>query len=277
MQQPRLRNHQRTRNLASKHKRTTTNMIDPRTTIINKRLKKINTIIAVSSGKGGVGKSLIATTLALALAQKNYKVGLFDLDFTSPSTHLILGAKNAQPKEEKGIIPPIVKGIEYMSIVYYSGDHATPLRGTDVSNALIELLSLTRWSELDFLVIDMPPGIGDAVLDLIRLVKNLEFLIVTTSSQLAFETVKKLTSLLQDLKVPIIGVVENMKMNRAKKIKQQTEKLGITFLGEIPYDPKIEGAIGDEKKLLETKLAQKIKEIATQQLHTEVRETSIHE
>ena len=241
-------------------------MIDPRTSTINERLKKINKIIAVSSGKGGVGKSLIATTLALTLAKKNCKVGLFDLDFTSPSTHIILGAKDAQPKEEKGIIPPIVKGIEYMSLIYYTGDHATPLRGADVSNALIELLSLTRWNELDFLVIDMPPGIGDAVLDLIRLVKNLEFLIVTTSSQLAFETVKKLTSLLQDLKVPIIGVVENMKMNETTKIKQQTEKLGITFLGEIPYDPKVEGAIGDETRLLETTLAQKIKEIAINNL-----------
>ena len=241
-------------------------MIDPRTTIINKRLKKISKIIAVSSGKGGVGKSLIATTLALALAQKNYKIGLFDLDFTSPSTHLILGAKNTQPKEEKGIIPPTIKGIEYMSLIYYTGNHATPLRGTDTSNALIELLSLTRWSKLDYLIIDMPPGIGDATLDLIRLVKNLEFLIVTTSSQLAFETVKKLTSLLQDLKIPIIGVVENMKMNEITKIKQQTEKLGLTFLGEIPYDPNVEAAIGNETKLLKTALAQKIKEITTKNL-----------
>jgi len=241
-------------------------MIDPRTTIINKRLKKITTIIAVSSGKGGVGKSLIATTLALTLAKKNLKVGLFDLDFTSPSTHLILGAKNAKPTEEKGIIPPTVKGIEYMSLIYYTGNHPTPLRGTDISNALIELLSLTKWSKLDFLIIDMPPGIGDATLDLIRLVNHLEFLVVTTSSQLAFETVKKLTSLLQDLKIPIIGVVENIKMNSATKIKHQTEKLGITFLGEIPYDPNVEGAIGDEKKLLETTLAKKIKEIATSNL-----------
>ncbi|HLE76005.1 MAG TPA: P-loop NTPase [Candidatus Bathyarchaeia archaeon] len=237
-------------------------MVDPRTSVINERLRRISRIIAVSSGKGGVGKSLVATTLALALARKGCKVGLFDLDFTSPSTHIILGVGNAQPKEEKGIVPPVVKGLEYMSLVYYSGDYATPLRGADVSNALIELLSVTRWSELDFLVIDMPPGIGDAVLDLIRLVKRIEFLIVTTSSQLAFETVKKLVSLLQDLKVPIIGVVENMEMSNAKSIRQQTEKLGIAFLGEIPYDPKVEGAIGDETKLLDTALAQKIREIA---------------
>jgi ATP-binding protein involved in chromosome partitioning len=108
----------------------------------------------------------------------------------------------------------------------------------------------------------MPPGIGDAVLDLIRLVKRIEFLIVTTPSQLAFETVKKLVSLLKDLKVRIIGVVENMKMHPAKSIQQQTEKLGITSLGEIPYDPKVEEAIGDETKLLNTTIAQKVNEIA---------------
>jgi ATP-binding protein involved in chromosome partitioning len=237
-------------------------MVDPRTSIINERLKRISRIITVSSGKGGVGKSLVATTLALTLARKGCKVGLFDLDFTSPSTHIILGVKDAQPKEEKGIVPPVVKGLEYMSLIYYCGDNAAPLRGADVSNALIELLAVTRWSQLDFLVIDMPPGIGDVVLDLIRLVKRIEFLIVTTPSQLAFETVKKLASLLQYLKVPIIGVVENMKMNSAKSIQQQTEKLGIAFLGEIPYDPKVEEAIGDEAKLLDTTLAEKVKEIA---------------
>src|SRR3989304_1794336 len=208
-------------------------MVDPRTTIINQRLKKIRRIIAVSSGKGGVGKSLVATTLALTLAHKGYKTGLFDIDFTSPSTHVILGAENTKPKEEKGLVPPTIKGLEYMSLIYFTKDQAAPLRGEDTSNALIELLSVTRWSELDFLVIDMPPGIGDAVLDLIRLVKRIEFLIVTTSSQLAFETVKKLVSLLQDLKVPIIGVVENMEMSNAKSIRQQTEKLGIAFLGEM--------------------------------------------
>jgi ATP-binding protein involved in chromosome partitioning len=237
-------------------------LVDPRTSVINERLERIGRIVAVSSGKGGVGKSLVATTLALTLARKGCKVGLFDLDFTSPSTHIILGVGKVQPKEEKGIIPPVVKSLEYMSLVYYSEDYATPLRGADVSNALIELLAVTRWSKLDFLVIDMPPGIGDATLDLIRLVKRIEFLIVTTPSQLAFETVKKLVSLLQDLKVPIIGVVENMKMNPAKGIQQQTEKLGIPFLGEIPYDPKVEEAIGDETKLLDTALTKKIKEIA---------------
>ena len=238
-------------------------MVDPRTSIINERLKSVSRVIAVSSGKGGVGKSLVATTLALALVKKGYKVGLFDLDFTSPSTHVILGVEDLQPKEDKGIVPPVVYGLEYMSIVYYSGDLAAPLRGADVSNALVELLSITRWGKLDFLVLDMPPGIGDITLDLIRFIEKIEFLIVTTSSQLAFETVRKLTGLLKELKIPVIGVVENMKMNHSKNIQQQTRKLGLTYLGEIPYDTKLEEAIGNTNRLLKTALAGKVEEIVT--------------
>ena len=238
-------------------------MVDPRTSIIDERMRGIDRIIAVSSGKGGVGKSLVAATLALTLAKKGYKVGLFDLDFTSPSTHIILGIEGVKPKEEKGIVPPIVHGIKYMSIVYYSGEYVSPLRGADVSNALIELLSITRWERLDFLVMDMPPGIGDATLDLIRLIRNVEFLIVTTPAQLAFETVRKLVSLLKELKIPMVGVIENMKMNDSKTIQQQTRKLGLNFLGKIPYDPKVEEAIGNTNKLLNTTLAKKVDQIAS--------------
>ncbi len=236
--------------------------MDPRTTVINKRLRRIKRIIAVSSGKGGVGKSLVATTLALALSRRGYKVGLFDLDFTSPSTHLIIGVKDVSPKEDKGIIPPVVKGLTYMSIVYFSGDQTAPLRGADVSNVLIELLAVTQWGELDFLVIDMPPGIGDTVLDLIRLVKRIEFLIVTTPSRLAFETVKKQVRLLQNLKIPIIGVIENMKMNRTKNIALETEKLGVKFLLGIPFNIQVEEAIGDITKLRDTAIAKKVDQIA---------------
>jgi len=240
--------------------------MDPRTTVINERLSRAGRIIAVSSGKGGVGKSLVATTLALTLAQKGCKVGLFDLDFTSPSTHLIMGVKNVQPKEDKGLIPPVVNGLAYMSLIHFSGDQAAPLRGADVSNALIELLAVTQWGELDFLVLDMPPGIGDAILDLVRLVKRIEFLIVTTSSRLAFETVRKQVRLLQELNVPIIGVVENMKMDKAKNIEQETGKLGVKFLAGIPYDPMVEEAIGDVTKLRGTAIAKQVREVATKNL-----------
>lgn len=238
-------------------------MGDPRTSIINERLKRIRRIIAVSSGKGGVGKSLVATTFALSLSKNGSKVGLFDIDFTSPSTHILLNAKNVSPTEDKGLIPPKVHGLTYMSLIYYSGNQAAPLRGAETSNALIELLAVTLWGDLDYLVLDMPPGISDAVLDLIKLVPRIEFLVVTTPSQLAFETVKKQLSLLQTLKVPVVGVIENMKMTELNSVRQQIETLGIKFLAEIPYDPTVEVAIGNPEKLFTTALGKKIK-IVTQ-------------
>ena len=237
-------------------------MVDPRTSVITERLSGIGRIIAVSSGKGGVGKSLIASTLALSLAQKGFKVGLFDLDFTSPSTHIILGIEDIHPKEEKGIIPPEVHGLKYMSIVYYSRDFAVPLRGFDVSNALIELLSITIWGKLDYLILDMPPGIGDVTLDLIRLMPKTQFLIVTIPSQLAFETVKKLVSLLKEMKIPVIGVVENMKMDESREICRETEKLNLKFLIGIPYDSRVELAMRDVRKLLKTIFAERVEKLS---------------
>ena len=236
-------------------------MADPRIGVIDKRLGEINNIIAVSSGKGGVGKSLIASLLAVILARKGYKVGLFDLDFTSPSTHVILGVENIYPEEEKGIIPPRVHGLKYMSIVYYSGEYASPLRGADISNALTELLAITRWNSLDFLIIDMPPGISDATLDIIRLIKRIDFLIVTTPSRLAFETVRKLINLLSELKIPIIGVIENMKVKESRFIQRQVEGRNIAFLGEIPFDTLLEDAIGNVNNLLNIEFGKKLGEI----------------
>jgi len=241
-------------------------MADPRIGIIDERLKGISNIIAVSSGKGGVGKSLIASLLALTLARKGYKVGLFDLDFTSPSTHVILGVENVHPKEKNGVIPPRVHGLKYMSIIYYSGECASPLRGADVSNALIELLAITRWNTLDFLIIDMPPGISDATLDVIRLIKRIGFLIVTTSSQLVFETVGKLMKLLSELKIPVMGVIENIKMKESQFIRQQVEREGMKFWGETPFDTKLEEAIGNVDKLLKTKFGKKLGSIIAENL-----------
>jgi ATP-binding protein involved in chromosome partitioning len=238
-------------------------MVDPRTSVIHARMKAIRNIIAVSGGKGGVGKSLFASVFALTLAEKGSTVGLFDLDFTSPSTHRILGVEGLQPTEEKGIVPPLVDGLKYMSITYYSGDEATPMRGMDFSNALTELLATVKWGRLDCLVLDMPPGIGDATLDLLRLLNDVKFLIVTTPSQLAFETVRKLNALLETSKTPVIGIVENMKMNATSKGREQARELGVPFLGDIPYDKKVEDAIGNRETLLRTNFAEKVMEIAS--------------
>jgi ATP-binding protein involved in chromosome partitioning len=241
-------------------------MVDPRVNIINRRLSNVKRIVAVSSGKGGVGKSMVATTLALTLKNRGYRVGLFDLDFTSPSTHIILNAKVTTPKEDKGIVPSTVNGLEYMSMVYFVGENPAPLRGADVSNALIELLAVTQWGSLDFLVIDMPPGIGDVILDLLRLINRVEFLIVTTSSLLAFETVKKQVALLCELKASIIGVVENMKHNSNDRIEAETKKIGLKFLAEISFDSTVEDAIGDESKLLKTSIGTAVKQVVEKNL-----------
>ena len=133
--------------------------MEVRTSVIEKRLKNIKRIISVASGKGGVGKSLVASSLALSLSKRGYKVGLLDLDLYGPSSHIILGVDDyGFPEEEKGIIPPKISGINFMSIVYFTEDKPSPFRGIDISNIIIELLAITQWGELDYLIIDMPPG-----------------------------------------------------------------------------------------------------------------------
>ncbi len=237
-------------------------MSDPRIDIIDQRLEKIDKIVAVSSGKGGVGKSVVASTLALNLRDKGYKVGLFDLDFTSPSTHIILGVTGLYPEEEYGIIPPNAHNMKYMSITYYSLDKPAPLRGVDMSEAIIELLAITLWGELDYLVIDMPPGLGDATLDMIRFVKDVNFLVVTTPSKVAYETVRKQLILLKELHVPMIGVVENMQMKQSDFVKNQLEGVA-PYLGVIDYDPDLEDCFGDVEKIMKSDFYSSIEKIIT--------------
>jgi len=239
-------------------------MADPRLEVIGRRLAGVKRIIAVSSGKGGVGKSMIATTLALALSRRGHRVGLLDLDFTSPATHIILGVKGLQPEEEKGIISPVAHGLRYMSIVFYAVDEPAPLRGAAVSEAIIELMAITRWGELDYLVIDMPPGIGDATLDMIRLTPGISFLAVTTPSRVAFETVRKLLRLLRELEVPVVGVVENMVMNPSSRVRSQVEEIGVPYLGAIAFDPEVEEALGDVERLMGTRFAEAVGRIASE-------------
>lgn len=235
--------------------------MDPRLNIIDERLKNIKRIIAISGGKGGIGKSSVASALALILSKLDYKVGLLDLDFCGPSTDVILGISNVFPKEEKGIIPPEVYGIKFMSIIYYVGNKPSPLRGIDISNAIIELLAITRWGKLDFLIIDMPPGIGDTTLDVIRLMKRIEFFIVATQSKVTLETVKKILKLLKELSTPTLGIIENMKIIRSSFVRDQLKIFDVPFLGEISFDKNFEDAIGSPNKLSKTRFSQDLKKI----------------
>jgi ATP-binding protein involved in chromosome partitioning len=224
-------------------------MSDPRPGLISRRLEGVDEIIAVSSGKGGVGKSIVASTLAIRLVETGHSVGLLDLDFTSPATHVILGIEGLFPEEEYGIIPPLAHGLRYMSITHFALDKPAPLRGADVSEAIIELLAITRWGELDYLVIDMPPGLGDATLDVIRFVEGIRFLVVSTPSRVAYETVRKHLALLKKLRVPLMGVVENMTREPSNYIRLNVEKFKAPYLGAIGFDEGLEESIGDETKL----------------------------
>ncbi|MHC1635200.1 MAG: P-loop NTPase [Candidatus Methanospirareceae archaeon] len=236
--------------------------MDPRLCVVDKRLEGITRLIAVSGGKGGVGKSLAAAVIALMLS-KSYKVGLLDLDLSAPSTHVILGIEGEKLhfKEDKGIIPAKVHGLEFMSIIYFTGNNPSPLRGVDISNVILELLATTRWSSLDFLIIDMPPGIGDAMMDIIRWVKRIEFVIMTNYSKIALETVRKVIMILKELEVPIIGVIENMKIKESVMVREEMRGLGVPFLGEISFDSGIEEAIGDVNKLLRSGFAKDMERV----------------
>lgn len=235
--------------------------MDPRLAIIERRLEDVKRIIAVSGGKGGVGKSLTASTMALIFSQQGYKTGLLDLDFCGPSTHTILGAKGVLPREEKGVIPPEIDGLEFMSIVHYAGDNPSPIRGIDISNVLIELLAITRWGELDFLVVDMPPGIGDTTLDAIRLLKRAEFLLITTQSKVSLEVVRKLLRMLKELRVPLLGVIANMKFSGSSPVAEEMKILDIPLLGEIRFDPHLEDSIGKADRLLNTQFAEELRRV----------------
>lgn len=235
--------------------------MDPRLSVIDERLKEVKRIIAVSGCKGGIGKSVISCALALQLSKLGYKVGLLDLDFFSPSDHIVLGANLSFPEEEKGLIAPEVCGIKFMSIVYFVENKANPLRGIDVSNAIIELFAITLWDKLDFLIIDMPPGIGDATLDIIRAIKRMEFLLISTQSELAWESVKRMAEMLKELNVPILGIIENMRRTNTAFIGKRAKLLGTRFLGSIDFDEKLEGAIGKPGRLIKTKFAEQAREI----------------
>ncbi|MEM0010563.1 MAG: P-loop NTPase [Candidatus Bathyarchaeia archaeon] len=237
-------------------------MFDPRISIIDNRLSTINRVIAVVSGKGGVGKSVIASTLALLLAKEGFKVGLLDVDFTSPTTHVVLNASGLQPIEDKGIVPPEIHGIKYMSLVFYLGNTISPLRGTELTNILLEILAYTCWGRLDILIIDMPPGISDLMLDMLKYVKRAGYLIVTTPSKMSFETVRKLIMLLKGLGAQIIGVVENMLMSDSTEyIRREVEALGERYLGGIHYNTRLEESLGNVEELLKTGFALELKSI----------------
>ena len=226
--------------------------IDPRGVVVADRLSGVKRIVGVTGSKGGIGKSVVASTLALSLADRGVAVGLFDLDFTSPSDHVVLGVDRSFPAEEFGIDPHSVHGIDIMSVAFFSGDAPVPMRGDAATSALLELLAITRWGDLDVLVLDMPPGLGDTNLDVIRLLPRLQFLLVGNGSRVVIESVRRAVQLFKELEVPMVGLLENMRRGETTAVADLAADHDVRFLGSVPYDETLESSLGDVAMLRKT-------------------------
>jgi ATP-binding protein involved in chromosome partitioning len=176
-------------------------------------LAKIKNIIAVASGKGGVGKSTTSVNLALALHAEGAKVGILDADIYGPSMPIMLGIPDAKPvSEDKKTIKPLkAHNIEVMSIGFLvDEEQAMVWRGPMASSALQQIVRDTQWSDLDYLIVDLPPGTGDIQLTMAQKIPVTAAIIVTTPQDLALADAKKAVTMFEKVKIPIMGVVENM-------------------------------------------------------------------
>ena len=216
-------------------------------------IPNVKSKIAVASGKGGVGKSTVATNLAIALAQDGAQVGLMDADAYGPSIPTMMGAKEQpQTSPEKKLIPIVRHGIKLMSIGFLVPDEQALIwRGPMLHSAVRQFLSDVIWGELDYLIIDLPPGTGDVALSLTQSIPLTGGVIVTTPQDVALADVRRGAAMFDKLGVPILGVVENMSYFVCPHCGERTdifrrdggvttsEKLGTRFLGDIPLDAEV--------------------------------------
>ena len=209
-------------------------------------------VIAVSSGKGGVGKSTVSVNLAVAMALTGAKVGLLDADIYGPNIPMMMGV--AKPPEQKDgkITPAESHGVKLISMGFFVPEEtAVVWRGPMVHTAIQQLFRDVLWGELDYLFIDLPPGTGDAQLTLTQLVPLTGAITVTTPQEVALHDVRKGMMMFQKVNVPLLGIVENMSYFLCGHCGERTEifshgggeraaaKLGVPFLGRIPIDPAI--------------------------------------
>ena len=216
-----------------------------------KPLPGVANVVAVASGKGGVGKSTIAANLALALAQQGARVGLLDADVYGPSQPRMMGLVGRRPTTPDGrtFDPPESHGVKVMSIGLLIDDEQPMVwRGPMVTQALTQLLNGTRWGELDYLIVDMPPGTGDTQLTMAQNVPLSGTVIVTTPQEIALLDARKGLMMFRKVGVPVLGIVENMSVfvcpscGHAAHVFGQgggrgmAERYGVALLGEMPLD-----------------------------------------
>lgn len=217
-------------------------------------------VVAVSSGKGGVGKSTVSVNLAVALAQSGARVGLLDADIYGPNIPMMMGVTKAPEQQDGKIVPAENYGVKLISMAFFvPEDTAVVWRGPMVHTAIQQFFRDVRWGELDYLLIDLPPGTGDAQLTLSQLVPLRGAVTVTTPQEVALYDVRKGVMMFQKVNVPLLGLIENMSHFVCGHCGETTEifsygggeraaqKMGIPFLGRIPIDPAIRSG-GDTGK-----------------------------
>lgn len=223
-----------------------------------KRVQNVKKVIAVASGKGGVGKSTVSVNLALALKELGHKVGIIDGDLYGPSIPMLLGKRDAKPKgtEAKKIIPIEAHGLHFISFGLFIPE-SEPLvwRGPMLGGVISQFLFDVDWPELDYLILDLPPGTGDIQLSLSQLAETDGAIIVSTPQDVALLDATKGLKMFEKVKIPVLGMVENMSSficDSCDKehfifgkdgVQKESEKLGISYFGGIPLDMSIrEGA-----------------------------------
>ncbi len=251
----------------------------------NSILPGVKNIIAVASGKGGVGKSTIAVNLAIALSQKGAKVGLLDGDIYGPSIPMMLGLENEKPLLEdidgRNYIVPLEKfGIKILSIGFLI-DKTQPVvwRGPMVSNAIRQFVNDVKWGELDYLIIDLPPGTGDVHITIAQAANISGVVIVTTPQEVSLSDCRKAVNMfaMQGINIPILGVVENMSYFTPAELpgnkyflfgkgggKKIAEEFNLSFLGEVPIYQSIQqgGDIGTPSVMIEGPESDALREIS---------------
>jgi hydrogenase maturation protease len=219
-----------------------------------KDLNEIGSVIAVMSGKGGVGKSLVTGLTAIALKRKGYEVGILDADITGPSIPRMFGLKALPGGDENALLPVLTKsGIEVMSLnlLLPSEDEAVIWRGPIIAKLITQFWEDVLWGKLDYLIVDLPPGTADAPLTVLQSLPVSGVIIVTTPQDLTTMVVKKAVKMARIMKKPVIGVIENMSYLYVPELKKKIEIFGKSrgeeiaqiagapFLGQIPIDPEL--------------------------------------
>ena len=252
-------------------------------------LPGVQYVVAVGSGKGGVGKTTVSVNLAVSLAKVGYRVGLIDADIYGPNVPMMLGATR-QPNivGENRIEPVLAHGVKFISIGLISpGDKPMVMRGPMLHQIIKQFLQQVEWGELDFLVVDLPPGTGDVVISLVQTVPLTGAVVVSTGSSVALQDARKALEMFHQVNVEVIGLVENMSRMTlpdgtvldvfgAGGTAQTAKQYGLPFLGSVDLDPRVrEGgdrglpaALGDESArakefaAIALKVVERVQEIA---------------